>query len=177
MIAKREPFLGSKWVGLAECADPLEIVIWTKTSGKFWARPPGGGGFNRFAHSAGPGLKHSKGTTTLKRNSAGTESSLSQKINKTTKNYRFWTIFGLLDVSGVPLGGLRGCLGGLLEASLEVLGASWSLWRPRSPQAFTRTPPNPPKDLPKGTKTGPVHLILMSREVPKWPKIDKNKIL
>ena len=106
--------------------------------------------FNRFAHSAWPELKHSKGTTRLKRNSAGTESSLSQKINKTTKKSMLEQFFGLLDVSGVPLGGLWGCLGGLLEASLGLLGASWSPWRPRSPQEFTRMPPNPPKDLPKG---------------------------
>ena len=75
--------------------------------------------------------------------------------------------FGLLDVSGVPLGGLWGCLGGLREASSGLLGASWSPWRPRSPQEFTRTPPNPPKDLPKGRKTGPVHPFLVFREVPK----------
>ena len=122
---------------------------------------------NRFAHSAWPELKHSRGTTLLKRNSAGTESSLSQKVNKTTKKSILEQFFGLLDVSGVPLGGLWGCLGGLLEASLELLGASWSPLRPRSPQELTRTPPNPPKDLRKGRKTGPVHLILMSPEVPK----------
>jgi hypothetical protein len=56
---------------------------------------------------------------------------------------------GLLDASGVPPGGLWGCLGSFREASLGLLGASWALRRPRSPQEVPRAPPSPLQDGPQ----------------------------
>ena len=111
--------------------------------------------FNRFAHSAGPGLKHSKGTTRLKRNSAGTESSLSQKVNKTTKKVDFGTVsrplgrlWGAagraLGVSGRPPGGVFGALGGILVALAAKKPSSVHKDAPKSPQG-------PPKREENGT--------------------------
>ncbi len=59
------------------------------------------------------------------------------------------TIFGFLDVSGVPLGGLWGCPGGLLEASLELSGEAEKPSRVH--KGSPKSPQGPPKKEENGT--------------------------
>ena len=77
---------------------------------------------------------------------------------------------GFLDASGVPPGGLWGCLGGFREASLGLLGASWAPWRPRSPQEIPRTPPSPPQDGPKKPQMAAKGFQKESPEIPERPQ-------
>ena len=59
-------------------------------------------------------------------------------------------------MSGRLPGGVFGALGGILVA----LAA-------KKPSRVHKDAPTSPQGLPKREETGPVHLILMSREVPK----------
>ena len=59
-----------------------------------------------------------------------------------------------MDASGVPLGGLRGCLGGLRRASLGLLGASWE--KPsRIHKHAPKSPPRRPQEAPDGHQRPP----------------------
>ena len=102
--------------------------------------------FSRFAHSAWPELKHSKVTTELHRKS------------KNQWTIRLKHFFGLLDVSWVALGRLWGCLGGLLETSLGLLGPSC---RPGGQEAL------------KSSQGPPKFSLIRARTFPKEAKWDR----
>ena len=89
--------------------------------------------------------------------------SLGGSIARNNDNvYCLGPLEGFLDASRVPPGGLWGCLGGLREAILGLLGASWAPRRPRSyknsqgrPQTSFKTTPRDSKWPPKASQQRP----------------------
>ena len=79
----------------------------------------------------------------------------------------FWALWQYLGDNFGGFGGSGGPFGEVWEPLGEVLGTLGGILGPRDLQEFPRAAPNRAQDPPKARKIGPVHLFLVSREVPK----------